>query len=69
MHMSIEELKANMSKQAKRDALKYLRSTNQQLGKAAYQINELIDEFQSILGPWKVWLTWQGCANIICQSL
>ena len=45
-HMSIEELKAQMSKQAKRDALKCLRSTSQQLGKAAYQINELIDEFQ-----------------------
>ena len=42
--MSIEELKAQMSKQAKRDALKCLRSTSQQLGKAAYQINELIDE-------------------------
>jgi len=44
--MSIEELKAQMAKQAKRDALKCLRSTSQQLGKAAYQINELIDEFQ-----------------------
>jgi hypothetical protein len=44
--MKIEELKAQMSKQAKRDALKCLRSTSQQLGKAAYQINELIEEFQ-----------------------
>jgi len=41
-HMSIEELKAQMAKDAKRDALKCLRSTRQQLCHAADQINEFI---------------------------
>lgn len=44
--MSIEELRAQMSKEAKRDALKCLRSSSQQLGKASYQIDKLIEEFQ-----------------------
>ena len=44
--MSIEELRAQMAKDAKRDALKCLRRTSQQLGKAAYEIDKLIDEFQ-----------------------
>ena len=44
--MSIEELKTQMAKDAKRDALKCLRSASQQLGKASYQIDKLIEEFQ-----------------------
>ena len=44
--MSIEELRAQMAKDAKRDALKCLRSSSQQLGKASYQIDKLIEEFQ-----------------------
>jgi hypothetical protein len=46
--MSIEELRAQMAKDAKRDALKCLRRTSQQLGKAAYEIDKLIEEFQRI---------------------
>ena len=41
--MSIEELKAQMVKDAKRDALKCLRSSSQQLGKASYEIEKLIE--------------------------
>ena len=44
--MSIEELRAQMAKDAKRDALKCLRSSSQQLGKASYEIDKLIEEFQ-----------------------
>ena len=44
--MSIEELKAEMVKDAKRDALKFLRSSSQQLGKASYEIDKMIEEFQ-----------------------
>jgi hypothetical protein len=44
--MSIQELKKQFSKEAKRDALKCLRSSSQQLAKAAYQVDELIEEFQ-----------------------
>ena len=41
--MSIEELRAQMAKDAKRDALKCLRSSSQQLGKASYEIEKLIE--------------------------
>lgn len=44
--MSIEELRAQMAKDAKRDAMKSLRSSSQQLCKASYQIDKLIEEFQ-----------------------
>lgn len=44
--MSIEELKAEMIKEAKRDALKCLRSSSQQLCKAAFEIDNLTAEFQ-----------------------
>jgi hypothetical protein len=44
--MSIEELKAEMIKEAKRDDLKCLRISSKQLGKASYEIDKLIEEFQ-----------------------
>ncbi len=44
--MSIEELRAQMAKDANRDTMKCLRSSSQQLGKASYQIDKLIEEFQ-----------------------
>jgi len=39
--VSIEELRAQMAKDFKRDALKCLRSSSLQLGKASHQIDKL----------------------------